>query len=260
MLAVDGQAGLIADADVLAGHDESRAVLPAVERMAENFGRPPAQVLADSAFGGGENLAGLAQREVEAYIPLEHRDDSQENPARRSDPSQAVAPALWEKLPVNRRTGRLSRMCFIYDAPADLYWCPMGRPLALVGSKSKPAHVERQYRCLGCSGCPLAKRCLAEKAMARELDRDVYEPLREAMDARMRSEQGRGVYSRRAWMGEYAQGILKSVMGVRQFLLRGLAKVRTEWLWAATAFNLRKLTRAVAARRTVPASLATVQA
>jgi hypothetical protein len=260
MLAVDGQAGLIVDADVLAGHDESQAVLPAVERMEENFGRKPAQVLADSAFGGGANLSGLAQREVEAYMPLEHREDSVENPARRSDPSQAVAPTLWEKLPVNRRTGRLSRMCFLYDASADMYWCPMGRPLTLVGSKSKPTHLGGQYRCPSCLGCPLATRCLAEKAPVRELERDVHEPLREAMDARMRSEQGRNVYSRRAWMGEYAQGILKSVMGMRQFLLRGLAKVRTEWLWAATAFNLRKLVRAVAARCAASASLATAQA
>lgn len=260
MLAVDGQAGLIVDAEVLADHDESRAVLGAVERMEENFGRKPAQALADSAFGGGGNLSALAEGQVEAYIPLEHREDSEENPARRSDPSQAIAPALWEKLPVNRRTGRLSRMCFIYDAAADQYWCPMGKALTLVGSKSKPAHVARQYRCQSCAGCPLATRCLGEKAQVRELERDVHEPLREAMDARMRSEQGRNAYRRRSWMGEYAQGILKSVMGVRQFLLRGLVKVRTEWLWCCTAFNLRKLTRAVAARRAAPASLATVQA
>jgi len=38
-------------------------------------------------------------------------------------------------------------------------------------------------------------------------------------------------------------------MGIRQFLLRGLEKVRTEWLWACTAYNLKKLTHDVAALR-----------
>ena len=35
--------------------------------------------------------------------------------------------------------------------------------------------------------------------------------------------------------------IIKSILGVRRFLLRGLEKVRTEWLWMCTAFNMRKL-------------------
>ena len=47
-------------------------------------------------------------------------------------------------------------------------------------------------------------------------------------------------------MAEYPTGILKSVLGLRQFLLRGLEKVRTEWRWACTAFNLKKLSREVA--------------
>ncbi|MCK4341782.1 MAG: hypothetical protein KAY37_15300 [Phycisphaerae bacterium] len=31
--------------------------------------------------------------------------------------------------------------------------------------------------------------------------------------------------------------MLKQILGLRQFLLRGLDKVKTEWLWACTAFN-----------------------
>ena len=40
---------------------------------------------------------------------------------------------------------------------------------------------------------------------------------------------------------ETPNGFVKQVIGLRQFLLRGLDKVRTEWLWACTAFNTRKL-------------------
>ena len=42
---------------------------------------------------------------------------------------------------------------------------------------------------------------------------------------------------------------IKQVMGVRQFLLRGLENVRTEWRWVCTAFNLQKLLRSMAALR-----------
>jgi hypothetical protein len=33
----------------------------------------------------------------------------------------------------------------------------------------------------------------------------------------------------------------KGVLGVRQFLLRGLENVRTEWRWLCTTYNLKKL-------------------
>ena len=42
-------------------------------------------------------------------------------------------------------------------------------------------------------------------------------------------------------MAETPNAVIKQVMGLRQFLHRGLEKVRTEWLWACTAFNLGKL-------------------
>jgi hypothetical protein len=38
-------------------------------------------------------------------------------------------------------------------------------------------------------------------------------------------------------------------MDVRRFLLRGLEKVKTEWTWAATAFNIGKLVRELARLR-----------
>ena len=48
---------------------------------------------------------------------------------------------------------------------------------------------------------------------------------------------------------------MKLVMGIRQFLLRGLEKVKTEWLWAATAFNVMKLAREIGKLRTEFAEL-----
>ena len=43
------------------------------------------------------------------------------------------------------------------------------------------------------------------------------------------------------YLAETPNGFIKQVIGLRQFLLHGLDKVRTEWLWACTAFNIRKL-------------------
>ena len=57
----------------------------------------------------------------------------------------------------------------------------------------------------------------------------------------MKTEAGQEAYAKRAHLAETPNGYIKQVIGLRQFMLRGLDKVRTEWLWACTAFNVRKL-------------------
>jgi hypothetical protein len=49
-------------------------------------------------------------------------------------------------------------------------------------------------------------------------------------------------------------------MDIRQFLLRGLEKVKTEWLWACTAFNLGKLAREIGRLRAEFSRLAAEEA
>ena len=65
----------------------------------------------------------------------------------------------------------------------------------------------------------------------------------------MASEEGKKIYKERFHAAEAPFGILKAVMRLRQFLLRGLEKVRLEWMWACTAYNVRKLLRWLAAKR-----------
>ena len=65
------------------------------------------------------------------------------------------------------------------------------------------------------------------------------------MAARLKTESGGKAYTRRAPLAETPNGFIKQVIGLRQFLLRGLEKVRTEWLWACTASNIKKLVSAM---------------
>jgi hypothetical protein len=83
----------------------------------------------------------------------------------------------------------------------------------------------------------------------RTITRDDYEEVRERAAARMSLQSSQELFRPRSWVAETPFGILKSVMGVRQFLLRGLEKVQTEWMWAVTSFNLGKLVREIARLR-----------
>ena len=115
---------------------------------------------------------------------------------------------------------------------------------------SQGQRVMRIYACKDCLNCPLAPECLDPKAKrGRTISRDAYEPQRERMHAKMQTEAGRKTYNRRMHIGETAFAIIKNIFEVRRFLLRGLEKVRTEWRWVCTAYNLKKLMAAIAALR-----------
>ena len=250
---VDSQCGMIVSADVLEDNDESEAVLDAVDAVKENFQEHPAELLADSAFNGGENLEGLQQRKIEAYIPSATRQDRPDNPARRETLDQPVPQEQWDKLPIDGATKRLCRTAFVYDPANNCYWCPMGKKLEHAGSCRKPRRKEtteyQQFRCASCDNCPLKAKCISSDAAARVIARDRHEPLREAMDVRLRSQGASVRRGLRSHLCEGTFGTIKHAFGLRQFLLRGLRKVRMEWTWASLTFNLRKLVKKVLAVR-----------
>ena len=240
VVAVESQSGAIVSDDVVEGNDEAGAVKKAVRECREVLGEAPARVLADQNFASGENLDYLEQEKIEPYMPT-GTDFRESNPANRPDPTQAVVLKRWPDLP---RTGtQLNPNAFVYDPQRDCYHCPMGKPLVFVGvGRWKRSGVAfRRYACSGKQGCPLAEACVKGKTPWRTIQRDIYQDVRDRTGRRMASAEGRVIYSRRAPWVEGVVGTIKSALGIRQFLLRGQRKVRMEWRWITTAFNLKKL-------------------
>lgn len=252
MAAVDGQQGFIVDADVTNEATESQTTVPTVDRITETFEAKPEKFLADSAHGDGQNLSDLKARGIEAYIPMD--DGGAENPARRDDPRVPVAESDWDRLPYvgKKKNKKLAKPAFVYDASCDSYYCPVGRRLEYAGRGSEARRGStayyRIYRCVDCQDCPLSAVCLKGSG-PRTVRRDQHEECRESMSKRMRSESGQKEYRRRKWICETPFGVLKGVWQVRRFLHRGLEKVKTEWSWTCTAYNLAKLAREVARLR-----------
>ncbi len=155
----------------------------------------------------------------------------------------------WEKLTRNNK-GQLDKTCFVYVAEENQYYCPTGHGLPFTKSKSDRRGGKQVrlsvYQCPDCEGCPLSGACLGPKNKhGRTITRDEYEEVRERTAARMSSPSAKEVYNQRPRIAETTFGIIKSIMNFRQFLLRSLDKVKTEWLWVATAFNLMKLVRCI---------------
>jgi hypothetical protein len=63
----------------------------------------------------------------------------------------------------------------------------------------------------------------------------------EAMAHRLQTPEGKKLYALRKQIPEPVFGIIKSVLGFRQFLLRGLENVRGEWSLVTMAWNLKRM-------------------
>jgi len=63
----------------------------------------------------------------------------------------------------------------------------------------------------------------------------------EAMAHRLKTLQGRALYALRKQTPEPVFGIIKSVLGFRQFSLRGLEKARGEWSLVTMAWNIKRM-------------------
>jgi hypothetical protein len=256
----DGQCGFIVDCDVIAQVNETSEAVPSVDRIAENLGEKPARFLTDAGNISGAVQHAMEERGIEFYAPAESSQPQPGNPALREDPTQPVPESEWPNLPRNSQ-GQLDKSCFVYDAANDQYYCPQGQVLSFEQNKREEERGDRRvYRCDACAGCPLAARCMSKQNQrGRSVSRDEFDEVRERTAARMATDEAKELYKQRPRIAETTFGILKAVFGLRQFLLCGLEKVRIEWRWAATAFNLKKLVRHVGRLRAEFAELASAE-
>jgi transposase/IS5 family transposase len=82
---------------------------------------------------------------------------------------------------------------------------------------------------------PLEQRWADPPPLAAEADAV------ETMKHRLKTLEGRSIYGRRKCTVEPVFGIIKSVLGFRQFQLRGLQAVSGEWTLVSMAWNLKRM-------------------
>ena len=88
VVTVDGQCGMIVDADVLAEVNESSFAAASADRIQENFGAKPEKFLTDAGNNGGQVMAEMEKRDVEFYAPAQSHQPQPGDAAYREDPTQ----------------------------------------------------------------------------------------------------------------------------------------------------------------------------
>jgi len=236
VVTVDGATGAIIHQEVAANSEEAFIVKESVE-LAKELGGEPKEFLADTAFATGENLEFLEKEEIQAIMPS-ITNFAASNPANREDPSQPVNQELWKELP--KKGSQLSKTAFIYDDALDAYHCPMGRLLTFAYIDNRKTQV-RRYVSKDCSNCLLSSQCLKNKTTKRSIKRDPYDDVRERHGRLMLKEESIEKYKERSPKVETVFARIKGLQKIRNFLTRGHERVKLEWLWICTSYNLKLL-------------------
>ena len=248
---VAGESLVIVSEGVTAEHTDDGHLQPAMEEAEETTGQAIEQIQADAAYSTPVNLMYCEEATIDPCMAP--HASSLERPS-------AAAPAWPERVPPSvagadgsmvdgsalprSPEGQFCKSAFRYDAGGDCYICPRGEALRPTGSYQRRlkdgTFTYTAYRCSACRGCPWITVCTKQKS-GRVIKRGEHEEVYARHAQRMEDPQRRADYKLRRQTVEPVIGILKEVMKLRRFLLRGMEGVRAEWSLACAAFNIRRL-------------------
>ena len=184
-----------------------------IDRTEERFALKPKHIAGDVAYGTGEMLGWLVDRDIDPHIPVwdrSHRDD-----------------------------GTFSRADFTYDEERDVYTCPAGKTLTTTGRMKDGKTLYYRATKPDCDPCPFKTKC-CPKSPERRVSRDINEAARDYTRALMETE-AYGVSAGERKKIEALFGEAKNILSMVRLRLRGLSGAQDEFLLTATVQNLKRL-------------------
>ncbi len=228
-VAVDEKEQIIIACDVINKANDTEQLIPLIEQTVNNLPEASTQesmvITADSNFSSMKNLKALESKEhIDAYIPDVKYQASQRG--RRTD----------EDSPFHAKN-------FTYNPKKGVFLCPNHKELVFsyrtVDDRENNLSV---YRCQECLACKYFGRC-TKSPQGRKIKVYDYIHLIRQMRQKLDTALGKRIYSRRKTIVEPALGNIKHNLGFRQFLLRGLTKVRAEFTLIAIVHNIKKIAK-----------------
>jgi hypothetical protein len=237
----DVDSPLILSYDVFAQATDAGTLPPMLARTQQLTGRRLQEVLVDSGYVTGVDVAVCATEDVRLYGPWKEND-----------------------LSVPQASALFAKEHFQWVPEQDAYRWPAGQLLKQSGREKRLRSGGREevlWRYKGeaqtCHPCPLRAPCTTSHKGGRSLRRSEHEDLIVAHRAWMETAAAKRVYRLRGQTIEIVFADFKEHRGLRRFSSRGLVRVRTELALEVLVHNLlvlhRSLSRKQNAKETHPA-------
>jgi hypothetical protein len=201
----------------------------AVEKVEENFRRAPEQVVVDAGFTGRENILAMDSKGVDLIGSLGDGAAQAAGQMKRRGVDPAFHPAV-----------------FTYNPASNTYSCPEGKTLVPAGKEKRVGVLQHKYPApvADCAVCKWKQKCCPQKTVeGRTIVREEEAAAVAAFRSKMQTDEARQIYRQRGAVAEFPNAWIKAKMGLRQFHLRGLRKVKMEAVWVCLTYNLQQWIR-----------------
>jgi transposase len=200
-----------------------------IEKVEENMGRLPQQVVVDGGYPSRENIIAASEKGVDLIGPMANNKPQSEGLLKARGVKEEFYP-----------------QAFTYNQETDSYTCPCGKTLSYCSQEQRPTQIFHRYRASAqdCNVCPSKQSCCPKnKDEGRALMRVEEKAVVSEFIDKMKTQESKAIYKQRGPVAEFPNAWIKEKFGMRQFRLRGLTKVGTEALWAGLTYNIKQWIR-----------------
>ena len=183
-------------------------------------------MVVDGGYISSNNIAEMAKRGID-FVGPESENKAAESNRRKSYKHHGVS-AEYE-------TSK-----FIFDTKTNTYVCPQGKHLRYDAKQESHGAMRYRYKASkqDCDTCPAKDQCCPRTKHGRSIERRELLPDIAAFRKKMQTDEAKAIYKTRSQVAEFPNLWIKTKFGLRQFSVRGVAKVRTESLWVALTYDL----------------------
>ncbi|MFH1798596.1 MAG: IS1182 family transposase, partial [Candidatus Omnitrophota bacterium] len=211
---------IIVGAEVIQDATDRKAMKLMVEETERTLTEEVKEVALDAGYSSYDNYEYLNQTGMTGYVPNDEMGQR------------------------NKKANALYNMDnFEYDKKTNKYICPEGKILKKYKVRINATKAKKWnhtvFKGKDCPKCQKKEQCTKQKY--RTILRHNNRYLIEEMKERLQSEAGRKKYQKRMITIEPLFGHIKHNLGYRQFMLRGLEKVKSEFRLMCIGSNLNKM-------------------
>ena len=243
---VDAAHQIIVEASAHGTGAEQELLLPVIDACADQR-TPTTLITADAGYHSETNLAGLAERGIDALIAdnaMRRRDERFADQAKHLEKPDP----LYDKTRRPKKATLFGSDRFVVADDHSHAVCPAGKTLYRNGKNCTIGGYDAiKFRAptSACTDCALRTQCLRkpESTPSRQvavLTRKAIVTHTQRMRERIDSEQGREQYGRRFATVEPVFGNVRHNKQLNRFTLRGQKKVDGQWKLYALVHNIEK--------------------
>lgn len=204
-------------------------LMDGVQRVEENTGVKPTQMVVDGGYTSKENIIAATEKGVDLIGPAPNNKSQSESLQRKRGVKEGFFTSE-----------------FAYNRQTDTFTCPVGKTLAHYGTENRTTQTFQLYRAKAkdCLDCPSKMDCCPKNERdGRAVMRVEEHPEVAAFLRKMKTDEAKEIYKERGPVAEFPHAWIKEKIGLRQFRLRGLNKVRIEAKWAVMTYNIKQWIR-----------------